>query len=119
MIHISYESDLVHAEEHLVLRHHGVGRLAEDADEHVLVEGVEGDEGGEAAHELGDHPEVDQVGALHIREVPVPLGLQGLRSVRCETSTRCPIILSWTWGSIQLNLNRLFNRVFIVVWDTL
>ena len=23
------------------------------------------------------------------------------------------------WGSIQLNLNRLFNRVFIVLWDTL
>ena len=67
---------LVHAEEHLVLRHHCVGRLAEDADEHLLVKGVEGDEGGEAAHELRNHSEVDQVRPLHLGEVPVPLGLK-------------------------------------------
>ena len=79
-----YVAHLVHAEEHLVLRHHGVGRLAQDADEHLLVEGVEGDEGGEAPHELGDHPEVDQVGALHLGEISVPLHLEYNARVMCR-----------------------------------
>ena len=29
------------------------------------------------------------------------------------------ISLEPRWGSIQLNINRLFNRVVLVVWDTL
>ena len=36
------------------------------AEEHVLVDGLEGDEGKEATHELGDNAEVNQVGQLFL-----------------------------------------------------
>ena len=34
--------------------------------QHILSEGVEGYEGGEPAHELGDHAELDQILRLNI-----------------------------------------------------
>ena len=60
-------------EKHLILGHESVLGFREDPDEHLLGEGVEGDEDGEPAHELGDHPELDEVLGLHHRHVAVPL----------------------------------------------
>ena len=39
-------------------------------DQHLLGERVEGDEGGEPAHKLRDHTELNQVLGLHLRQVP-------------------------------------------------
>ena len=39
-------------------------------DQHVLCEGVEGDQGGESAHKLGNHPELDQVLRLNLGKLP-------------------------------------------------
>ena len=60
-------------EKHLILGHESVLGFSEDPDEHLLGEGVEGDEDGEPAHELWDHPELDEVLGLHHRHVAVPL----------------------------------------------
>ena len=43
------------------------------------------------------------------KQICIVLGLCGL----------VMLIAGRAGGSIELNLNRLFNRVFIVVWDTL
>ena len=47
-----FETDLVHAEEHLELRHEGVARLSEDPHKHVRCEGMEGNHHWETPHKF-------------------------------------------------------------------
>ena len=70
------EGDIVHAEKLLVLFHQGVLGFGEDAAQGVAVEGLEGGEHGEAAHEFGDEAEFLEVHGLDILEhvVAVELG---------------------------------------------
>lgn len=76
---------LVHAEEGLVLRHHGVTGFSQDADERVLIQAVERHHHGQAAHKLGYHAELYKVTCLHVLQEPVLL-LDLSHSVHLSTS---------------------------------
>jgi hypothetical protein len=77
------ELDAVDAEELLVLLDEGVAGLGEDAHELVLGELFEGGDDGEAADELGDEAELEEVFALHLaQELADALILRGSRSWR-------------------------------------
>ena len=62
------EVDVVEVEELLVLLHQRVLRLDEDAHERVLVEVVHDADDREAADELGDEPELEEVLGQHVGE---------------------------------------------------
>ena len=59
------ELDAVHLEELLELLHEAVLRLGEDVDQRLLVELVQRREHRQAADELGDEAELEQVFRLH------------------------------------------------------
>lgn len=63
----------VHAEQSLVLGHHGVAWLRQDSHQRVLVQAVQRDHHGQAADELRDHPELDQVSGLYVLQQTVLL----------------------------------------------
>src|SRR3954465_6002969 len=62
------ELHAVHLEELLVLLHQAVLRLRQDVDERVLVELVERRDDRQAADELRDQPEFEQILGLHLAE---------------------------------------------------
>ena len=61
------ELHAVHLEELLVLLDQAVLRLGEDVDQRVLVELVQRGDDRQAADELGDQAELEQVLRLHLR----------------------------------------------------
>lgn len=63
----------VHAEESLVLGHHGVAWLGQDSHQRVFVQAVQRNDHWQAADKLRDHPELDQVSGLHVLQQPVLL----------------------------------------------
>lgn len=63
----------VHAEQSLVLGHHGVAWLRQDSHQRVLVQAVQRNHHRQAANELRDHPELDQVSGLYVLQQPVLL----------------------------------------------
>ena len=80
--------DVLELEDLLVLLGPGVPRLGQDAHQGVLVQLVEGGHHRQAAHELGDQAELDQVRGLHLDEQ-----LAGLRPPRALTSALKPMVL--------------------------
>lgn len=64
---------LVHAEEGLVLGHHGVAGLGENANQRLLIQAVQGNHHRQAAHKLRDHPKLDEVPGLHEPQQPILL----------------------------------------------
>lgn len=67
------EPYFVHAEQSLVLGHHGVAWLGQDSHQRVFVQAVQRNDHGQAANELRDHPELDQVSGLDVLQQPVLL----------------------------------------------
>lgn len=63
----------VHAEQSLVLGHHGVAWLGQDSHQRVFVQAVQRNDHWQAADKLRDHPELDQVSGLHVLQQPVLL----------------------------------------------
>src|SRR5262249_38420204 len=80
----------VHLEELLELLHERVFRLREDVDERFLVELVERREHGQAADELGDEPELEEVLRLHLREELAELEVLLRLDVRAEAERALP-----------------------------
>ena len=66
---------IISTKQHLILRHEGVLGFGQDPDEHLLGEGVEGDQDWEPATKLRDHPELDEVLGLDPGHVAVLLPL--------------------------------------------
>ena len=63
---VNLQLHAVHLEQLLVLLHQRVLRLGQDVDQRVLVELVQRRDHRQAADELGDHAELEQVLGLHL-----------------------------------------------------
>src|SRR5262245_147816 len=84
------EVDVVELEELLVLLQQRVLRLDEDADERLLVEAVHRADHRQAADELGDQPELQQVLGQHVGEDRPEVLLLRLADVRPEADAVVP-----------------------------
>src|SRR5690606_20937585 len=84
------EANVVHLEQLLILLDQAVSRLGEDVDERFLVQLVEGGDDREAADELGDEPELEQIFGLHLAEDVAEAQLGAALHVGAEADRTLP-----------------------------
>ena len=109
--------DALHGQQLLVLADHGVARFGQDAHQVVLGERAQGGDDGQAADELGDHAELEQVLGLdllqHVADVVAGEALQRSAPKPSTLRPRRWRMMSSTPTKAPPQMKRMFS---VLIW---